>query len=137
MLLYEHGFLLLAGEGIGSVAALIAVAPRLFDPTPLPWVSLGISLGLVFAAGLLACAAAAHLALRRPLPSSPQGRIDVGAVREPPLLADAVQVRLRPQENPPPGNGQRRQRIGPVEFVSRQYLVLWSGPAARSSPHFH
>ena len=67
MLLYEHGFLLLAGEGIGSVAALIAVAPRLFDPTPLPWASLGISLGLVFAAGLLACAAAAHLALRRPL----------------------------------------------------------------------
>ena len=67
MLLYEHGFLLLAGEGIGSVAALIAVSPRLFDPTPLPWVSLIISLGLVFAAGLLACAAAAHLALRRPL----------------------------------------------------------------------
>ena len=67
VLLYEHGFLLLAGEGIGSVAALIAVAPRLFDPTPLPWVSLGISLGLVFAAGLLACAVASHLALRRPL----------------------------------------------------------------------
>ena len=67
MLLYEHGFLLLAGEGIGSVAAFIAVAPRLFAPTPLPWASLGISLGLVFAAGLLACAAAAHLALRRPL----------------------------------------------------------------------
>ena len=67
MLLYEHGFLLLAGEGIGSVAALIAVAPRLFDPTPLPWASLTISLCLVFAAGLLACAAAAHLALRRPL----------------------------------------------------------------------
>ena len=67
MLLYEHGFLLLAGEGIGSVAALIAVAPRLFDPTPLPWVSLSISLGLVFAAGLLACAAASHSALRRPL----------------------------------------------------------------------
>ena len=67
MLLYEHGFLLLAGEGTGSIAALIAVAPRLFDPTPLPWASLGISLGLVFAAGLLACAAASHLALRRPL----------------------------------------------------------------------
>ena len=67
MLLYEHGFLLLAGEGIGSVAALIAVAPRLFDPTPLPWVSLGVSLGLVFAAGLLACAVASHSALRRPL----------------------------------------------------------------------
>ena len=67
MLLYEHGFLLLAGEGIGSVAALIAVAPRLFDPAPLPWASLGLSLGLVFAAGLVACAAAAHWALRRPL----------------------------------------------------------------------
>ena len=67
MLLYEHGLLLLAGEGIGSAAALIAVGPRLFDPTPLPWASLGISLGLVFAAGLLACAAASHSALRRPL----------------------------------------------------------------------
>ena len=67
MLLYEHGFLLLAGEGIGSVAALIAIAPRLFDPTPLPWASLGISLGLVFTAGLLACAVASHSALRRPL----------------------------------------------------------------------
>ena len=67
MLLYEHGFLLLAGEGIGSVAALIAVAPRLFDPAPLPWAALGLSLGLVFAAGLMACAVAAHLALRRPL----------------------------------------------------------------------
>ncbi len=67
MLLYEHGFLLLAGEGIGSIAALIAVAPRLFDPTPLPWASLGISLGLVFTAGLLACAVAGHSALRRPL----------------------------------------------------------------------
>ena len=67
MLLYEHGFLLLAGQAIGSVAALIAVAPRLFDPAPLPWASLGLSLGLVLAAGLLACAVAAHLALRRPL----------------------------------------------------------------------
>ena len=67
MLLYEHGFLLLAGEGIGSVAALIAVAPRLFDPTPLPWAALSVSLGLVFAAGLLACAVASHSALRRPL----------------------------------------------------------------------
>lgn len=67
MLLYEHGFLLLAGEGIGSVAALIAVAPRLFDPTPLPWAALGLSLGLVCAAGLLACAVAAYLVLRRPL----------------------------------------------------------------------
>ncbi len=67
MLLCEHGFLLLAGEGIGSVAALIAVAPRVFDPTPLPWASLLVSLGLVLAAGLLACAAASHAALRRPL----------------------------------------------------------------------
>ena len=67
VLLYEHGFLLLAGEGIGSVAAFIAVAPRLFDPTPLPWASLAISLGLVCAAGLLACAAATRSALRRPL----------------------------------------------------------------------
>lgn len=67
MLLYEHGFLLLVGEGIGSVAGLIAAAPRLFAATPVPWAALGLSLGLVLAAGLLSCAVAAHLALRRPL----------------------------------------------------------------------
>ncbi len=67
MLLYEHGFLLLVGQAIGSVAALIAVAPRLLAPAPVPWAALALSLGLVLAAGLLACAAASYSALRRPL----------------------------------------------------------------------
>jgi len=67
LLLYENGFLLLTGLSIGTGAALIAVAPRFYDPGPLPWVSLCISLGLVLAAGLLASTLALELALRRPL----------------------------------------------------------------------
>ena len=67
LLLYENGFLLLTGLSIGTSAALIAVAPRFYDPGPLPWISLCISLGLVLAAGLLASILALELALRRPL----------------------------------------------------------------------
>ena len=67
LLLYENGFLLLAGLAIGITAALIAVAPRLLDPSPFPWASLGFSLSLVLAAGLLASLIAVRIALRRPL----------------------------------------------------------------------
>lgn len=67
LLLYENGFLLLAGLAIGITAALIAVAPRLLDPSPFPWASLGFSLCLVLAAGLLASLIAVRIALRRPL----------------------------------------------------------------------
>ena len=67
LLLYENGFLLLMGLVIGSIAALIAVAPRLFDPSPFPWVSLSTSLSLVLATGLIASLLAVRLALRRPL----------------------------------------------------------------------
>jgi len=67
LLLYENGFLLLAGLAIGITAALIAVAPRLLDPSPFPWASLGFSLFLVLAAGLLASLIAVRIALRRPL----------------------------------------------------------------------
>ena len=67
LLLYENGFLLLAGLAMGTGAALIAVAPRLFDSAPFPWASLGTSLALVLATGLLASMLAVRLALRRPL----------------------------------------------------------------------
>ena len=67
MLLYENGFLLLTGLLIGSAAALVAVAPRLFDPSPFPWASLSAALGLVLITGLLASFIAVRLALRRPL----------------------------------------------------------------------
>ena len=67
LLLYENGFLLLAGLAMGTGAALIAVAPRLFDSAPFPWASLSTSLALVLATGLLASMLAVRLALRRPL----------------------------------------------------------------------
>ena len=67
LLLYENGFLLLVGLLIGIAAALIAVAPRLVDPSPFPWASLASSLALVIAVGLLTSFFAARIALRRPL----------------------------------------------------------------------
>ena len=67
LLLYENGFLLLAGLAMGTASALIAVAPRLFDQAPFPWASLGTSLALVLTTGLLSSILAVRLALRRPL----------------------------------------------------------------------
>ena len=68
MLLSENGFLLLAGILIGSLAALIAVAPHLATPgAQVPWLSLTITLISVFLAGMVASAIAVSSALRRPL----------------------------------------------------------------------
>jgi hypothetical protein len=67
LLLCENGFLLLVGLGIGSAAALVAVAPRLLATSPFPWTWLATSLGLVLFVGLLASFAAVRLALRPPL----------------------------------------------------------------------
>lgn len=68
MLLAENGFLMLAGLGIGSSSALIAVAPHLIAHGALvPWASLGLTLALIYAAGLIASAIAVSFALRAPL----------------------------------------------------------------------
>lgn len=68
MLLAENGFLMLAGLGIGSLSALIAVAPHLITYGALvPWASLGLTLALIYATGLIASAIAAFFALRAPL----------------------------------------------------------------------
>ena len=68
MLLWENGFLLLIGILIGTVSALIAVAPHLTTPgVQVPWLSLVMTLALVFLVGIVASAIAVYFALQRPL----------------------------------------------------------------------
>ena len=68
MLLAENGFLLLIGILIGTVSALIAVAPHLITPgAQAPWSSLVMTLVSVFLVGMAASAIAVYFALRRPL----------------------------------------------------------------------
>ena len=68
MLLAENGFLLLIGVLIGTVSALIAVAPHLAAPgAQVPWLSLTMTLVSVFLVGVIASAIAVYFALRRPL----------------------------------------------------------------------
>ena len=68
MLLSENGLLLLIGILIGTVSALIAVAPHLTTPdAQVPWLSLVMTLVSVFLVGMAASAIAVYFALRRPL----------------------------------------------------------------------
>ena len=68
MLLWENGFLLLTGILIGTISALIAVAPHLTTPgAQVPWFSLVMTLVSVFLVGMIASAIAVSFALRRPL----------------------------------------------------------------------
>ena len=68
MLLAENGFLLLIGILIGTVSALIAVAPHLITPSAqVPWFSLVLTLVSVFLVGMAASAIAVYFALHRPL----------------------------------------------------------------------
>jgi ABC-type antimicrobial peptide transport system permease subunit len=68
MVLAENAFLLLIGTAIGSLAALIAVAPRFAGGAfSLPWGTLGLILLAVLAAGMVSSIAAVAGALRVPL----------------------------------------------------------------------
>ncbi len=68
MLLAENGFLMLVGLAIGSVSALIAVAPHVMSHGALiPWGSLALTLVIIYGAGLIASAIAVFYALRAPL----------------------------------------------------------------------
>ncbi len=68
MLLAENGFLMLVGLAIGSASALIAVAPHVMSYGALiPWKSLGLTLIIIYGAGLIASAIAVFFALRAPL----------------------------------------------------------------------
>ena len=68
MLLAENGFLMFVGLAIGSVSALIAVAPHVMSHGALiPWGSLALTLVIIYGAGLIASAIAVFYALRAPL----------------------------------------------------------------------
>ncbi len=68
MLWVENGVLLVIGILIGSFSALIAVAPQLIAPgKQAPWLSLSITLIIVFFVGMIASAIAVFFALRWPL----------------------------------------------------------------------
>ena len=68
MLLAENGFLLSIGILIGTVSALVAVAPHLTTPgAQVPWFSLMMTLVSVFLVGMVASGIAVYFALRRPL----------------------------------------------------------------------
>jgi len=68
LLLSENGFLLLLGLGIGSVTALLAVAPHLLGGEgAIPWPELLGMLAAVLLVGLLVAAAALAATLRAPL----------------------------------------------------------------------
>lgn len=68
MLLVENAFLLLGGMAIGAVSALVAVAPHILAPgTHVPWLSLAVTLGVVFLVGIIASAVAVYFVLRAPL----------------------------------------------------------------------
>jgi putative ABC transport system permease protein len=64
----ENALLLLVGLTLGTLAALVAVAPHLASGGALvPWATLSITLGLVALIGLAASAAAVRQVLRAPL----------------------------------------------------------------------
>ncbi|TDI45576.1 MAG: ABC transporter permease [Acidobacteria bacterium] len=68
MILAETAFLLFLGVALGSGASLLSLAPRLLaGDLVLPWWSLGQTLGLVVAVGLLSSLAAVRSAFRAPL----------------------------------------------------------------------
>lgn len=68
MVLAENGFLLLLGILIGTISAVMTVAPHLIGGSAkVPWVSLVLTLVLVFMVGMLASAGAVSAALRIPL----------------------------------------------------------------------
>lgn len=68
LVLAETGFLLFSGVALGSLAALLAVTPRLLaGDLQLPWFGLGRTLGLVLLVGMISGLAAVRGVLRTPL----------------------------------------------------------------------
>ncbi|MCP4247923.1 MAG: ABC transporter permease [bacterium] len=68
MLLVENAVLVVGGLVVGSIPAVVAVAPHLAaDPSTLPWASLSLTLAAILAVGMTAGAAALLTTLRTPL----------------------------------------------------------------------
>jgi len=71
ILLIENGLLLLAGAVVGAAAALVAVAPHLASAAAnVNWLSLGGTLLVCVAAGLLSCGVSAAVSVRTELLSA-------------------------------------------------------------------
>ena len=68
LVLLEHAALLLAGLGVGTLAALLAVLPQLPGRgATIPWASLGMTLAAVLLVGLAAGVLAVRAAVAAPL----------------------------------------------------------------------
>ncbi len=66
MVLLENAFLLVVGVGVGTLSAILGVAPRLAQ-THIPWASLSATLGVVLLVGMLSSIVAVSGVLRNPL----------------------------------------------------------------------
>ncbi|MCP3978851.1 MAG: ABC transporter permease [bacterium] len=66
MVVAENAFLLVVGIGVGTIAALVAVAP-LLSTVHVPWAALGGTLVVILIVGMLSAVAAVAGALRVPL----------------------------------------------------------------------
>lgn len=61
----ENALLLVAGLGVGALAALVTAGPRLLhDPSQIPWSGLAVTLGAVLATGFASCLLAAAVSMR-------------------------------------------------------------------------
>ena len=74
MVLLENAFLLIAGLGIGTVAALVTLLPHLLaGGAAIPWLSLAATLATVLSIGLLAGLAAVRAVLHAPVLAALRG----------------------------------------------------------------
>ncbi len=68
LVLAENGFLLILGILLGAISAVIAVTPHILaDASQVPWLSLSLTLVVVFVVGMLASLAAVRFAIKIPL----------------------------------------------------------------------
>jgi putative ABC transport system permease protein len=74
LVLWENGFILVWGLIAGAGSALLATSPNLLSQgADLPWISLAVLLGLVFATGMLSAAFAVRAAVRLPIVATLRG----------------------------------------------------------------
>lgn len=74
LVVLENALVLLAGLGLGTLAASLAALPHALSGSALiPWLSLGKTLLAVLAVGLLASLAAVRAVLAAPLPDALRG----------------------------------------------------------------
>ncbi len=68
LVLAENGFLLILGILLGAISAVVAVAPHILaDASQVPWLSLSLTLVVVFVVGMLSSLAAVRAAIKIPL----------------------------------------------------------------------